>query len=251
MGVLPDYAKLKNNADANDNPVTAKDDTLLISQASVFLAGKVTNSLGVFSQFTYDPYAGVDQAGQSKGFLVQDNTDIRFARSIDRANQNVIWGLTLHNSPSVQDVWNSSPAWGYPYVARNGALGVPNDVAATFIESGNGPFAGFGGYVYWDKTIYLELTSYQTAHNGLSFLSLGHHANDALGNNLLTFIDGSAPYARVAYTKEYGAHNIMFGGTYLNVKIYPTNADGTGSDFSASRTQYKDSSLDSQYGLCK
>ena len=89
----------------------AKDGDLLFpQQASFFYAGKIADGLGAFIQLTYD---GIED---HFGF---DNTDIRYAHhfSFGGANGNnheMILGVTLNNNPTVQDVWNSTPAWGFP-----------------------------------------------------------------------------------------------------------------------------------------
>ena len=90
----------------------AKDGEVLFpDQASFFYAGKIANELGAFIQMTYD--------GVADHFGI-DNTDIRYAHHLsfggaDGNSHNMILGVTLNNNPTVQDVWNSTPAWGFPY----------------------------------------------------------------------------------------------------------------------------------------
>ena len=93
----------------------AKDgDVLFPQQASFFYAGKIADNLGAFVQLTYD---GV---GDSFGF---DNADIRYARhySLDGLPESdthsLVVGVTLNNSPTVQDVWNTTAAWGFPWAS--------------------------------------------------------------------------------------------------------------------------------------
>jgi hypothetical protein len=105
--------------DANITGALAKDgDVLFPQQASFFYAGKIADELGAFIQLTYDG------AGNSFGL---DNTDIRYAHhlSFGGANGNahdLILGVTLNNNPTVQDVWNTTPAWGFPYSGSSVAL---------------------------------------------------------------------------------------------------------------------------------
>jgi hypothetical protein len=47
----------------------------------------------------------------------------------------MVYGTSLNNNPTVNDVWNSTPAWGYPYVASQVA---PTPAATTLVE---GPLA--------------------------------------------------------------------------------------------------------------
>src|ERR1700730_18528101 len=99
----------------------AKDgDVLFPQQASIFYAGKIADNLGAFVQLTYD---GV---GDSFGF---DNTDIRYARHFsfggaDQTNQHsMILGVTVNNGPTIQDVWNTTAAWGFPFSSSSVAPG--------------------------------------------------------------------------------------------------------------------------------
>lgn len=116
----------------------AKDGNLLFpQQVSLFYAGKIADGLGAFIQLTYD---GV---GNSFGF---DNTDIRYAHHLSFGGSNdnshsVIVGVTLNNNPTVQDVWNTTPAWGAPY---SGSSVAPSAITSAKIDSGAG---GFGQHV--------------------------------------------------------------------------------------------------------
>ena len=60
-----------------------------------------------------------------------------------------IFGLTLNNNPTVSDLWNSTPAWGYPYTSSPLA---PTPAAATLIDGGLAQqVAGLGAYAFWQK----------------------------------------------------------------------------------------------------
>ena len=75
-------------------------------QISLFYAGKIAPNVGAFLQLTYDNQAGT---------IGIDNTDVRLADIAVLPNdQSLIYGLSLNNNPTVQDLWNSSPAFGYP-----------------------------------------------------------------------------------------------------------------------------------------
>jgi len=110
----------------------AKDGDLAFpQQVSFFYAGKIADGLGAFVQLTYD---GIED---HFGF---DNTDIRYAHhwSFGGANGNghdVILGVTLNNNPTVQDVWNTTPAWGFPYSNSSSA---PGASASAKVDSGAG-----------------------------------------------------------------------------------------------------------------
>jgi iron:rusticyanin reductase len=76
-------------------------------EASLFYAGRIAPQLGGFIQLTFDN--NDDKVGW-------DNTDIRFA-DLTTLGQNrpLTWGISANNGPTVQDPWNSTPAWHYPF----------------------------------------------------------------------------------------------------------------------------------------
>ena len=57
-------------------------------------------------QGTYD---GVTNSG------ALDNTDIRLAHYADLASHRLVFGVSVNNNPTVQDLWNTTPAWGFPW----------------------------------------------------------------------------------------------------------------------------------------
>ena len=59
----------------------------------------------MFSQITYDGVAAT---------VALDNTELRSNFETDVAGHTVDYGITLNNSPTVQDLWNSTPVWGFP-----------------------------------------------------------------------------------------------------------------------------------------
>ena len=78
-----------------------KNNDVVVQQVSVFTPGKISDHVGAFSQWTYD---GIDNRASI------DNLDLRYANHFDLGNQSVMYGLTLHNNPTVQDNYNADPA---------------------------------------------------------------------------------------------------------------------------------------------
>ena len=82
------------------------------------LRRKVNDYIGGFIQWTYDNLATTAD-GTLGGHSSIDNTDIRAAVQVFAGRRPAIpewiFGMTLNNNPTVQDPWNSTPAWGYPY----------------------------------------------------------------------------------------------------------------------------------------
>jgi len=95
-----------------------------LDQLSLFYAGRIAPHVGAFVQGTYDGVAGT---------AALDNVDIRFANQGTVAGTDVIYGLSLNNNPTVQDLWNTTPAWGFPFASSPLA---PTPAAATLIDGG-------------------------------------------------------------------------------------------------------------------
>ncbi|WP_321937697.1 cytochrome C [Paraburkholderia sp. J8-2] len=239
-----DLSNTRNNLDSNGMPINPKNGLPMFDSASIFLAGKITDHIGGFAQFTYSNYDHQNGDGKWEGRWGSDNTDFRFVDSIIGDASDLILGLTLHNNPTVQDVWNSAPAWSYPYisstispVARIQNLPIIDGALAQQV-------VGMGGYLYWNKTIYAELTAYKTADGIWSFLSHGNSAGDPAHPQI--YLRGYNPYARIAFTRDWGPHSVMLGAFGLNVDVYPNDANSF-PIFVQGVTRYRDIGADAQY----
>lgn len=175
-------------------------------QLSVFLAGEITPKLGGFIQVTYD-----DQNGS----IGLDNSEIRYANQTELASENFIYGFTLNNNPTVQDIWNSTPAWGFPYASSSVA---PSPFAATLIEGGLAQSAaGLGAYGFWNNLIYGEFSIYRSAQQG---------APNPPNSSSSGVIKTLAPYWRLALQKQFGDHYFELGTYGISTAIYPTGVSG-------------------------
>jgi hypothetical protein len=212
-----------------------KDRAATIQGGSVFVAGKITDNIGAFVQITYDNYAQQNDAGEFVGHSGSDNIDFRYADRLIDAKQDIIFGATLNNNPSVQDPWNSTPAWAYPYVQSSFQVAPSTD--GPLLAGGLAQLAaGAGGYMFWNKTLYAELSLYQTANGVWSFMSQGSRNPDQ------TKLKGAAPYWRIALSHDWGPHSAMIGTFGLNARLYPDNEDPTGDT-----SRYNDVGVDAQY----
>lgn len=207
----------------------AKDGEVLFpDQVSLFYAGKIANELGAFMQLTY--------SGAADHFKL-DNTDIRYAHHLafggqDGNDHHLILGITLNNNPTVQDVWNTTPAWGFPYSSSSVA---PTPAAAAQINGRLGQsVAGLGAYTWIDDHLYLELTAYTAAISG------GAHPLDSTQSNVA---HGLAPYWRVAYEERWDRNSLSIGAYGIEAKIHP----GNGTALQGPTDQYKDAAADIQY----
>jgi len=231
MGVLS-----ANKVKVND-PAAGKtqDGSLVFSTGSLFIAGKITDNIGGFAQITYDNYNTDDPSGAKPdngwfGHSHSDNVDIRYTDRFINDKSDLIVGLSLHNNPTVQDVFNSAPAWGYGVVPGSTGAG---SGTMTKLEDGLGQqVAGVGAYAYWNRTVYAELSGYKTGNGVFSFMTQG--------NGGQVYLKGTNPYLRLALTKEWGAHNAMIGLTHLDVRQYQA-------DITSPTDHFRDTGIDAQY----
>jgi hypothetical protein len=210
----------------------AKDGDLAFpQQVSFFYAGKIADGLGAFVQLTYD---GIED------HFGLDNTDIRYAHhwSFGGANDNdhtLIAGVTLNNNPTVQDVWNTTPAWGIPY---SGSSSAPGASTSAKVDSGAGGFGqtvgGLGVYVWLDDHVYAEVSDYTAAIPG------GAHPLDSTQSNV---VHGSAPYWRLAYEQRWDRNSLSVGAFGLDANVHP----GNGTALAGPTDKFRDTAADVQY----
>ena len=178
--------------------------TDLSSQVSLFYGGKIYGNLGAFMQWTYSQDYGQQVAW--------DNTDVRYADTLHIGPFDVLWGLDFNNSPTVQDPWNTTPAWGVPFISSPFA---PGPAASTLLEGsqgwGPGQVVGAGGYVFINDMVYLELTGYGATSKSFQWAVTGGPPG-----NLLS---GVAPYYRVAVEKDWGEHSLEVGAYGMNANV--------------------------------
>ncbi len=206
-----------------DSTNRATDKINLPQQLSIFYGGRIYDKIGAFVQGTYD---GVSD----KIFL--DMTDIRYSNNAIVWDKNLIYGLTLNNSPTVQDVWNTTPAWGFPF----GSSGVAKTPTVGAIIDGalDQQVGGIGAYVFWNNLIYLEGTVYRTARNGIT---------KPLGAGTATeqVVDGAAPYWRLALERRWENHFFIIGTYGMQADIFPSGNRSGPTD------RFTDIALDAQY----
>jgi hypothetical protein len=208
----------------------ANDNFEPVQTASLFYGGAITDHIGAYAQFTYN----AQPFGPPLAHLYTwDNLDVRYANTTNIAGMPVVYGLTVNNNPTVSDPWNSTPAWGYPFVATNLA-NTPG--AKTRIDQGfAAQVLGVGGYAFINDKLYVEAAGYQTLRPG-TLDSLGV----APGNTTPT--QAIAPYFRVAYEEQWGKNILEVGAYGLMVDSgLPYGTPGPGTN------RFTDIGVDSQY----
>lgn len=203
-------------------PDTQNDVAALPQELSLFLAGRISPKVGLFSQFTY--------AGPDGAFGI-DNVDIRFANKGSLGgDKEIVYGLTLNNSPTVQDLWNTTPVWGFPFIGSEAA---PGPAASTLIDGGLGQSVlGLGGYGMFGNLVYAEFSVYRSALQGV-----------AAPDNTTGAIKGVAPYWRVALQKDFDNQSVMVGTFGMQTSLFPENSPA----LSGPQDKYSDIGIDAQF----
>jgi len=237
--IEPSFTQTRAAQEGGAAPGFGNNNNYATTQASIFYAGRLfgpyashlfgdstaafLNKIGIFSQMTYD---GVGKAWS------WDNVDLRYADTGMMAGHSTLWGIYLNNNPTLQDPWNSVPAWGFPFAGSGLA---PTPGAAPLIDGGLAQqVAGLGVYAMIDSRLYVDLCAYKTLPNHMQ-RSLGV---DPSGE---TQVARPAPYGRVAYTRPAAGGSWETGVFGLAAITYP------GRDGSAGTDRIVDFGVDSEF----
>ena len=221
--------------------VTQRNNSLLFSGASLFLAGKVNDYLGGFIQWTLRQPRDDRRWYAWVGIAAMDNIDIRVVGTIQRPGrgrarpdlrvhaaqqsdgagrleQHAGVRLSVHHVTAGQHAGRRDPdRWR---VSRNRS----RDWAAT---------------VFWKKTLYGEVSFYRTADGAFSVLRAGQDIHTDGG---VAALKGYNPYWRFAYSHDWGPNSIMVGTYGMIVDRYPSNFDT-----STPTDRFRDIAIDAQY----
>jgi hypothetical protein len=200
---------------------TSVNNNLSLDQASLFLAGRLSEHSGGFAQITY---SGPDRATS------WDNVDVRYARALTFGNTAAVLGVTVNNSPTAQDLWNSTPTWGFPYISSELA---PTPGAGPLLAGLGQAVIGASGYAMLNDRWYLEIGGYK----GMSDRWLKRVGLDADANVHLV---GLAPYARVTLQSDTPDRHASVGLVALDAKLEPDASSGL-------RDRYTDIGLDATW----
>lgn len=249
MMTIVGYTHTQAPQDATGSPYKSNNN-LVIAPVSLFYGGAITEHIGAFAQLTYNnaPFGAPNPQDPNATHLWSwDNVDLRYANTAKLGNVDVIYGITGNNNPTVQDPWNTTPAWSFPFAASTIA---PGPGAGTLID---GTFAahvaGAGAYAFANDMLYVELSGYR---------SINYDAQNKLGINPFDApgtIDGIAPYWRVALEPHWGNHWLEFGAFGMSARIHPWNQNPEALDPNGLfqnvtfplTDRYTDTAVDAQY----
>jgi hypothetical protein len=174
-------------------PRFADNNNLAIDDIDVYIAGRIADHIGAFAQVSYDGIARHTSWGVF---------DARYAQDFMLGHTPTILGVSLNNFPTVQDPWNSTYAWQFPFPATR----LANEPAAfQQIAAFATQTLGLTAYALIDNLIYVEAGGYR---------KLSDRLQDDVGipsPGLEHGIDGTAPYWRAALQQTRGPHYASVG----------------------------------------
>jgi hypothetical protein len=221
------FGSFTNTAQSQPTPPAthfADNNNFALDQISLFLAGRFNDYVGAFVQGTY--------SGTAQAFH-WDNTDVRVSVPIDLpSDTNLRLGLSFNNGPTVQDPYNTTFAWGYPFVAS--AL-APVPGANPVITSLIGNTLGVTVNGWYDNALYVEAGLYGTMGTALAKM-LGDYTYPGTSS-------APMPYARIAYEWDWSGQAAEIGALLFHANLEPGGTPGFGTD------TFTDIAVDGTYQL--
>jgi hypothetical protein len=230
------------NSGGNYTPTS--NSTLLDQQVSAYFGGHITEESGAFLQVTYEPGGGPNPAcsdpqnpcNYNAGNFHWDNMDLRYAHLTKLGGKDFLIGATVNNAPTMQDVWNSTPIWAYPYNGPSQSnAGAP--AAATLLDNTlQQNVIGAGIYGMWNDTVYVEATAYKGL-GGRALTALGQRPGNPSDN-----YPDVMPYWRIALQHDSENHNFEIGALGLMGSKYPSGDTSFGA-----KDRFRDHAFDLNY----
>src|SRR5271165_1426000 len=175
---------------------------------------KLTNFLGLFYEYqvgnTFPGWKGASGPA-----------DVRAVHFFHLAGNEILVGVDSNNAPTVQDVWNSSPDWGYPFYGSPQAVGGP---ASPMITQLGAQSAGIGAYALINREFYVEASVYRSATDFFRWMSAG----TAFQAGGLNYLKGGNPYWRAYWTRARGPQSFMVGTFGMRAGVYPDSSSPSG-----------------------
>ena len=225
---MPSFTHTAKGQAGGAAPHYADNDNFALNQLSVFYSGRLfgpyadslfgpstsafLNKFGTFIQTTYD---GVGKT------WAWDNAELRWADTTTLGDKALTYGFYMNNNPGMQDPWNSTPAWGFPFSSSSLA---PTPGASQLIDGGLAQqVLGIGGYAMLSNSLYVDIAAYHSA---------GYRFQKNLGIDPTgeTEVPGLAPYWRTAYTHSVGNETFEIGVFGLSAATRPGRNGSKGKD---------------------
>lgn len=151
------------NPDGGDMAL-ADDRRTMVQRASVYLAGRIGEGTGGFVNYNYET---TERRGMMEMF------DLRTTTSTTLTGKELLLGLTLNNNPTVSDIYNSTPGFGFPHVSPAAMTVVSPNAQVQLNNALMSKVAGVSAFAWWNDSVYAELGAYRSANGVFSLLGAG------------------------------------------------------------------------------
>ena len=199
--LVESYAQTREDLTDNAGPYDGQNDNAALQQLSLFVAGKLGDHVGMFSQVTY---SDIDRK------VAMDNFDIRYAQPFSSGEHNDVFGVSVNNNPGVSDLRHTLAAWRFPFISSEFS---PGPMAAPLIDGGLGQqVIGADAYVSIDSKWYGSFGLYKT---------LSSSVLDNLNVDYGGRISGAAPYWRFTWEPQLSGQTLELGAFGLNARLQP------------------------------
>lgn len=222
------------NTASDQNPPPqhyAPNNNFSLDQISGFIGGGIGEHTGGLMQFTW---TDVDNTAHV------DNMDLRpYTTTFNLGGKELRIGTTLNNAPTVQDPYNSTFVWGFPFIASAIA---PTPVGNPILAGGfTGNAIGYTIYAWWNNALYLEGGAYSTFSPWL----LARFGNDyGIGSTT-----SPAPYLRAAYEWQWGESAAWIGTIFMHADVDPPTGIPYQTTGALGTDHYTDYAFDAGYQL--
>ena len=205
------------------------DRKVIAQTVALYYGGKISEHTGALIQYNYD---GIEKKWGMEMF------DARYANSRSLGGKELVYGVTFNNNPTVSDIYNSTPAWGFPHTGTAAKQMPASSLVDMTLAS---KVAGVGVYGWWDDMIYVEVANYRSARTGPGrFVAWGQRWGDPeLAGSV---VNGNAPYWRLALQQQSGPHTVEVGSFGMTGKLWQDINDP-----SLGSNRYRDVAFDAHY----
>ncbi len=195
-------------------------------------SGEVGTKLTSFSGIFYEYAIGNTFPGW-KG--AAGPVDIRAVHFFNAGSHELLVGIDSNNHPTSQDVFNSTPAWSFPFY---GSPQAPGGSAGPMIASLEAQSGSIGAYALLDRQFYVEASFYRVGTQFFRWMT----PSTAFQAGGLNYLQGYNPYWRAYWNRDRGAHSFMIGTFGMRSHVYPDSANPGGPT-----DVFTDYGADSQY----
>lgn len=194
-----------------------------MQQVAFYYGGKVVGKVGAMAQYNWD---GIEQKWGA------EMVDIRYTDSTKANDKDLTFGVSLVNSPTLPDLWSTSPMWAFPHLQSAGIMPMQTSLFDMTLDNQVGVLTLYG--CLRQPVLRRRRVNAQRQKRGFPSAQRGRHARDGDRRQR------PAPAARLG--AGLWPHSLMLGLHALRADIFPDAGMQSGPT-----DRFTDFALDGQY----